>query len=235
MPDASSGTCSDVINQNYFTGREFSETQYYYGVRASIDPDTGFKHCNVSPPLDLTGGSLLWVAVEGPDNTNEIIQVGIIHCTATTGMCNAFPDQYRYFWAYGGCNGAAPTPRDLGPANLNSHSYEVSDSDANGLWDFKVDGVVKAQLANASSGVFCWLVDPYSSLRAAWWGEQWDASDGLGSSVVPDTLFAAMQIRYASTWHNINIGSCVGHGPIHGHSTFCSLDSGNSMSVWSVY
>ncbi len=225
------GGCADANPVNHFAGRSLGGSSGgfpFIGIKADITPDlSGFHNCVGATIFDpfASGGSSAWVALEeGSNNGDSIVQVGLIMChnLFNAGPCSAPLDNtVRYFYAYGGCNGFTPAPRDGGAANGLLHHYEVVL--VSGSYKAYVDGVQKLTIGLRHSAIGCWQ---NGNQDWPYFGERWDGADGLGNPS-PATRFTAMQVKYNTGYHNISISGC---GADPGDSA-CTA-TGNTMKVW---
>jgi len=215
-------------------------TNRQVGVRAYIDPDVDFHACTQanSWPWDRTGASSAWVGLEIPNSASSILQIGVVHCgwVDDGGLCETHHDQLRYFWAYGGCNGAVPYPRDLGAADWNQHHFMIS-RQASGYLNLIIDQVYKEQIHETHSGIGCWT---RTNPEAIWSGEQWDAGDGWGRGSFP-SRFTQSHFRRISdgVWQNNawnSAGTCDFNTSIsYPGSTFCDVTGATNFAIWTDF
>lgn len=171
-------------NANRFAGdKAGTATINKTGVIAAINiPNDGtYRPCNDGLGND---GSFAWLALQhlggagGGDGWADIVQIGLAHCNnwiAFQGTCIGL----HFFYAVGGCNGAAAGPLDLGPGDNGSHVYKVEINNVPGgltVFQLFIDGVKKHERDLNHSSVACWA---WGDREAVWAVEKWDAGDGV--------------------------------------------------------
>lgn len=232
-------TC--FTNGNYHAGRgiEFPAGTEPDRVHASVDTyptiNSGFTICDDTLTDFDDNGPAAWVSIEpavgNPVRTADtIFQVGIIQCSSFgNGACDGDGDN-SFFWAYGGCNGATPTVRDLGPTDGAWHELQVS-ATASTFYAY-IDDVARAHIARNDPAVSCWS---NTHKRVTWFGEKWDKGDSFGEASL---WINGLTVRYDDMWYravggnstHLNGGSCYVSDPVR---DFCVQPSGtDTMQLW---
>jgi hypothetical protein len=236
---AQGGTCVDGLPTNLFSGEIRDVTAWANGVHGTITTpgSTYFYACS----LNTVGndGTTGWVSLEpGSGNptpqSSMILQIGVVRCTSYLyTACEG--NIIHYFWAYGGCWGSLPGPRDLGSATHGAHTYEISQSGS----DYKlyIGGVQKASIPKGTPFIGCWT---NQDLRAGWFAERLDHGDSSGSngSTSQRLQFTNMSYRVdtGSTWITPSLTGCINDVPSGTGRYVCTWGaSTNWFHVWTIY
>jgi hypothetical protein len=238
-PVAASTCSGEPFPTNLHTGTDNSSpTINRYGVSAYIDPAaTYFRPCTSVLGND---GPSAWVALV-PRSTafgdSAIVQLGIINCNYYWNSACAYPTPH-YIWAQGGCNGAQPTPRDLGPADFGQHHYSIAlSSSGNGRIYLWIDGVLKLYTSLGNGEISCWA----SGLRkAAWFGERLDYGDDFSGDAAEQAPLWFRDARLQTVLGGSPVtpgwspsSPCVmePEWPAYGWSS-CAFSNGDEIRMW---
>jgi hypothetical protein len=105
------------------------------GVGAYLTLYGPVNNCIDTTGLDAHSGTSFWIAIQpvsqGLDD-NQIVQLGMMKCDTVIGSpygtdpCGIPPGghngEWRWFYAFGGCNGNVPWARDLGPVGTSAYN-----------------------------------------------------------------------------------------------------------------
>lgn len=181
----------------------------------------------IVPNLTASGA---WVAIEGP-GSSDIVQDGYWEC-GNGLVCGNGMDTYKldFFYAWG--NSTDPTkmpwPTWMGLADsASSHTFTTDLNAQTGVWEFKIDGVIRATQADGS-----WRNWNRTRIQAA--SENWNCGDELGGRTVLGSdpgnhqKFRTVKWVAGGVTHNGGLGSVVIYSPIYGNT-------GNGTGVWPWY
>jgi hypothetical protein len=226
--------CTSIPPINGHTGDEWGGN--HYGVKGTIDiySTTYFRACDTAGNVHIDdNGVNVYVGIEGPSsNSAAILQIGIANChdagtpPADSACGNGKEHTLRYYYAYGGCNGVNPNPKDLGAANASPHVYEVFLSGT--MWVFKIDGVTKVTLFNTNSSISCWINGTTKS--PAWYAERWDNGDSYGDTSGHEILITQRYYTNVADGAYIQAlisSSCVIDGDAH-----CTHPNNTYAKIW---
>ena len=238
---AETGWCADIIPNNYHSGSLLSaQTAHFDDIRADIDVALAagaFAICCFTPTDFDQNGTMAWVSVEAGNtnpqygNLDAILQIGIIRC-ADLGVaaCKGNSAAPRYFWAYGGCNGAFPNPRDLGQADYWNHKYQVIQSGS--TWYLTIDGITKASILNSHSSIACWSS---GDLNAGIFAEKWDRGDSFGNSSPGEDKLRFRNIQYSYTSGGLQSPNyTVGGQCPFNEQDHCVFATTNGFNAWTT-
>lgn len=232
---ANTATCGTPPGNWYFAGMGMTNTTKYFDlVSATIDPSitsTDFAICSTTPLDFEENGPLAWVAITG-STAESILQIGVTVCSEVgNGTCdgNTHPS---FFWAYGGCNGASPFLRDLGPADSTIHKYKIEKSASS--WVLYIDDVPKAAISFSHSAISCWN---YGHIELQIMAEKWDRGDSFGDPSTSGRKLQFRSVRYSYTTSSTVYAKSW--GPIDGPCTAedrpedrCRIAVSDGFNVW---
>jgi hypothetical protein len=239
---------------------DFPATQsgYRWGVKATIDVDgDSFDPCTGSDG----GGVSAWVSLEPYDYLpSAILQIGIIDCHAVTDPsnpddpCYYHPNSPRFFWAMGGCPTSKPAPPyalDLGAADYNAHTYEITSLSNTTLpkyYHLTIDGGTNGDIWVTSGfpEINCWVSAVDGSSRhmiAGVFAERWDSGDSNGhpvGGIYDHTKFRTVRIQNGSA----SGGSWISPGWTTGSTNVgcertpyieqCDVVAGDGLDAWTT-
>jgi len=230
------GTCVDTpISYGFRYGSRTVDN--FGGVQAKIDV-SGLADCNPPyPGFTGTHGASVWVSLSDIGHYNNIIQIGIIRCTAylqpSWSPCSAGKaGTLRYFYAAGDGPSLGPAAIDLGPADGAEHYYKIVDNGVN-RYNLYIDDVLRATASYPSwrGGI--------NKDRARWSFERFNPHDGWGtSSTSPTSLRVAKFIDYAdgTAWQDAGFGTstvCATSGDTT-HAS-CRIVNATKIEVWTTH
>jgi len=225
--------CLDGDARTFLSGTTDSSPNYgRTGVKAAIS--LRIDICSTGADDDSLTAAWIGLAPRLGSGASQIVQMGILACregpSIPGSVCNTFPGQIRYFYAFGGCTAlTGPYGRDAGPADLNPHTYRIERTASDFVLYFPNGTTIFIDRGNISVSCFA-----AGNLRAEWETEKWDRGDSSGS-VSARTTFSAMQQRntFDSSFHNINkpIGNCSWVMATAPHNSACTM-GGNGMQAW---
>lgn len=183
-----STNCGDAGSDSRVTGERLS------GISSKIDGVVGYVKVLGYPETctdngtDLHSMTSIWVGIQPNSGAGlSIVQVGLMKCAgAGTGYpqgrdsCETDIDNtWRYFYAFGGCNGNVPWPRDLGPVPAADFGAQIKlriTHVSTGSVSFSINNVTVAT-APYSSAMGCWSNSLDFGVAAC---ETWDRGDSCG-------------------------------------------------------
>jgi hypothetical protein len=229
-----SANCQEALSSNYQAGEVFRPTALN-GIYAIYDANGLPETCTGSDSFSMTS---FWVGIQA-SNGAGIVQVGLVKCKDDGPIgywqgrdpCESDIDNtWRYFYAFSGCNGNVPWPRDLGPANITvDHTLSVIHNSS--VIQFNIDGGVKAQISYGEMS--CWDNSNDNAVIAC---EVKDKGDSCGGFAAAPLRFRGVQYRRAADFDWV-IGGMSAPCTTTGQQGrfFCAIYTDHkSMDLWTV-
>jgi len=252
------GNCSNVTQQNLFSGHQMTNLNFssITGVKGTAYSEDALYPCINSPATDVNLGSMYWIAiVPAPGNDdcetaeiNCILQIGVVQCYDALypgDICDDGGESTEHiFWAEGGCNGASPIVKELGPSVSGGIRLTI-DRITGGSWDmYAEDSDTNALLEEiivlgTNPETDCWASGTGDNVSAQWYCERWDGNDGCGDdgNKVSFINISHQNSAHNGTWYEPGedgYGDTLTDADCNETTSedFCDTDQGNDIRLW---
>lgn len=184
--------CGDAGDSPRVTGERLS------GIGSKIDgvlayvKVLGYPENCIDTGIDIHSSTAVWIGLQpNSGQAGAIVQLGFINCAqAGSGYfqgrdpCeNDLSNTWRYFYAYGGCNGNAPWPRDLGAVGPFGPQIKLKITHTSSSVQFNINNVQVAT-ATMTNAMSCWSTSSDFSVAACETHDRGDSCGGFAGAAV---------------------------------------------------